>query len=163
MVPMCRGERGMPDHEALEVGQSLPIFSSITRRPHLNLHLAVAGLGLLDREPQRAETACLPSGARPRSWADARICRAMAGSAGTIRAGSPATAAAALRGAENADGRLHFGIVQHVVGRRERRDAVQGEMHLQVAARWIRRTARGHRPAARSVHQRIVTSGATAR
>ena len=59
----------------------------------------------------------------------------MAGSAGTIRAGSPATAAAALRGAENADGRLHFGIVQHVVGRRERRDAVQGEMHLQVAAR----------------------------
>ena len=39
-----------------------------------------------------------------------------------------------LGSAENADGRLYFGIVQYVVGRRERAYVVQGEMHLQIAA-----------------------------
>src|SRR4051812_11426401 len=39
--------------------------------------------------------------------------------------------------AENADGRLHPGIIEHVVRRNEGRHAVEGEVHLQIAAAMI--------------------------
>ena len=128
-----RGERGVPGDEAFEVGrQAADLFDHPSS--HLSLHLAVAERALLDGVPQRkSRRRMLTVGGE-----FAVVGRKDLQGDGGVCGYDPAPGVLPLplqlfRSAENADGRLHFGILQHVVGRRERGHVVQGEMYLQVA------------------------------
>src|SRR4051812_42379175 len=133
----------VPDDDVLEVRRQL---GDLVDHPlaHLDLHIAVAGLAhrstisaprVRGRKPQRERRRGVLARRRQVGVVDRRNLQRDRRIGGDDAA--PAVLPLLLEffgSAENADVRLHFGIVEHFVGLRELRYTVQREVHLQVAA-----------------------------